>query len=170
MAQETLDHTLNSDLGREMAKLNAMLTELYNNGGGGGALTGTSVAVTGAATSATMTATGLGTVGSLTVDTGTKTATATAGAATLAKNSGVITTEALTTAAAAAYTLTLTNSTIAATDIVLASVQNGTNTQGIPVISRVTPGSSSVVILVHNLHASEALNGTLKISFVVFQA
>ncbi len=98
------------------------------------------------------------------------TATATSGAATLNKRSGKITSEALTTAAAAAYTLTLTNSAIAATDIVLVSVANGTNTQGIVVPGRVTPGNGSVVILIENQHASQALNGTLVISFVAFKA
>jgi hypothetical protein len=99
----------------------------------------------------------------------TKTATASSGAATLNTPAGVITSEALTTAAAAADTLTLTNSKIAAADQVLASVQNGSNTQGIPVVGRVTPGAGSVVILVYNLHASQALNGTLKIAFVVIK-
>lgn len=95
------------------------------------------------------------------------TASATAGAATLSKQCGVITSEALTTAAAGAYTLTLTNTLVAATSIVLVTFANGTNTQGTLELSRVTPGSGSVVILIRNSHASEALNGTIKISFLV---
>lgn len=111
------------------------------------------------------------TVLALTIDTGTKTAAATAGAATLAKRSGKITSEALTTAQDALYTLTLTNSTIAAADVVLASVANGTNTQGTPIIVRVTPAAGSVVIVIANKHATaEALNGTLVISFLVIKA
>lgn len=98
---------------------------------------------------------------------GTKTASATAGAATLNQPSGVVTSEALTTAAAATYTLTLTNSKIAATDIVLASVGNGTNSAGTPDLCSVTPAAGSVVIVVRNSHASAALNGTLKIAFAV---
>lgn len=97
----------------------------------------------------------------------TKTATALAGAATLSTTSGVITSEALTTAAAAAYTLTLTNTKIAAADHMFAAVRNGTNTQGIPVVGRVTPAAGSATILIWNLHASEALNGTIKIDFMV---
>lgn len=97
--------------------------------------------------------------------------TATAGAATLFGTSGKITTEALTTAQDAIYTLNLTNTAIAAGDIVLASVANGTNTQGSPVVTRVQPAAGSVVILVANLHASaQALNGTLVVSFVVVKA
>lgn len=95
------------------------------------------------------------------------TASATAGAATLSKQAGVITSEALTTAAGAAYTLTLTNTLIAATSIVLASFQNGTNTQGTLVLGLVTPGAGSATIVVRNTHATEALNGTIKISFLV---
>lgn len=98
---------------------------------------------------------------------GTKTASATAGAATLNQPSGVVTSESVTTAAAATYTLTLTNSKIAATDIVLASVGNGTNSAGTPEICSATPANGSVVIVIRNAHASAAFNGTLKISFVV---
>lgn len=113
---------------------------------------------------------GLSTTGSQKVDTGTKTAAATAGAATLNKNSGVITSEALTTAAGASYTLTLTNSVIAATDQVFASVQYGTATTGSPAVVTVTPGAGSVVIVVQNISAATALNGTIKIAFVRFAA
>lgn len=117
----------------------------------------------------TASTTGLATLASAKVDTGTKTAAATAGAATLAKNAGVITSEALTTAAGASYTLTLTNTTIAAADQVMASVAFGTSTTGSPVVTLVTPAAGSVVIVVQNVHASAALNGTIKISFLVLK-
>lgn len=95
-------------------------------------------------------------------------ATATTGAATLSDWAGVVTTESLTTAQNAIYTLTLTNTKIAAADIVLVSVANGSNTQGTPMLGLVTPAAGSCEIKVINKHASaEALNGTLKISFVV---
>lgn len=97
------------------------------------------------------------------------TATATGGAATLSKMSGVITTASLTTAAGSAYTLTLTNTKVAAADIVLASVQNGSNSQGVPVVGRITPSAGSVTIEIRNEHASQALNGTLKISFAIIK-
>jgi hypothetical protein len=99
------------------------------------------------------------------------TATATAGAATITNRFGKVTTEALTTAQNGVYTLTITNTTIRATDIVLASVANGTNTQGSPVVTRVSPGNGTLVILVANLHASaQALNGTLVVSFAALGA
>ncbi len=98
-------------------------------------------------------------------------ATAVAGAATLNAQTGKITSEALTTAQNAIYTLTLTNNQIAAADIVIATVANGTNTQGSPVVTRVQPAAGSVVILVPNLHASaQALNGTIVVSFQVIKA
>lgn len=98
-------------------------------------------------------------------------ATASAGAATLNDSAGKVTTEALTTAQDATYTLTLTNDQIAAADIVLVSIANGTNTQGTPLLRRVTPAAGSVVITVINAHATaEALNGTLVISFVVVKS
>jgi len=96
------------------------------------------------------------------------TATATAGAATLNNQTGVVTSEALTTAAGANYTLTLTNSRVGTGALVLASVANGTNTTVEPIITRVTPGSGSVVIIVRNVHASAALNGTIKIAYFVY--
>ena len=98
-------------------------------------------------------------------DTGT--ASATSGAATLNKQRGTITSEALTTAAGSTYTLTLTNSKVAATSQVMASADNGTNTQGELTVQRVTPASGSVVILLKNTHATDAYNGTVKINFLV---
>lgn len=118
---------------------------------------------------------GLTVTGAITATTGLSatmvTGTAVAGAVTVTGREGKITSEALTTAQNAIYTLTITNTSIAAADIVLASVANGTNTQGSPVVTRVTPAAGSVVILVANLHASaQALNGTIVVSFLVIKA
>lgn len=98
-------------------------------------------------------------------------AAATTGAATLNALHGKVTSEALTTAQNAIYTLTLTNDQIAAGDIVLASVANGTNTQGTPMLGRVTAGAGQVVVQVINKHATaEAFNGTVVVSFSVIKA
>lgn len=158
MARVALDTTLNQNMGTQLGSINDMMTELY---------AASSTTPTPSVT--TLTASGLITGGSLALDTGTKTASATGGAATLNKDAGVITSEALTTAAGATYTLTLTNSSIAAADQVFASVQYGTATAGMPCITRVTPGSGSVVIIVQNIHASAALDGTIKIAFMVLK-
>lgn len=96
------------------------------------------------------------------------TATATAGAATLnSAGSGIITSEALTTIGGSDYTLTLTNNMIGAGDVVLASVQNGTNTAGALFLGPVQPAAGSVVITVRNGSGQGSLNGTIKIGFMV---
>lgn len=156
MAQQALDPTGNESRGTMISKIIAMFTELY-----AASSTTPNPALT------TLSTSGLATIDSMKLDTGTKTAAATAGAATLNKSAGVITSEALTTAGLAAYTLTLTNSRIAAADQVMVSLQNGTNSQGTPMVGLVTPGAGSVVIIINNVHASQALNGTLKIAYSV---
>lgn len=169
MARISLDPTLNGDLGQMIAALNTMLAELYEQAGVGGTLDVTAINATGAVVGGSLSTTGAGSVGSLQLDTGTKTATATAGAATLNKDAGVITSEGLTTVAGAEYTLTITNSAIAAADQVFASVANGTNTKGPIRITTITPGSGSVVIKVQNGHATDPLDGTIKVAFAVLK-
>lgn len=102
------------------------------------------------------------------VDVDNGTGLSTAGAATVNTQVGQITTEALVTAAAATYTMTLTNSLIKATSIVLATVGKGTATTGEPVIQFLTPAAGSAVILVRNVSVATALNGTITINFAVF--
>ena len=79
---------------------------------------------------------------------------------------GIITTESLTTAAAAVEERTLTNSFIAAGSNVIVNMIGGTNTRYavIPYVKTVAAGSA--VIEFTNAHAS-ALNGTLVYSFLV---
>jgi hypothetical protein len=112
--------------------------------------------------------TALQTIGILAAD-GTTTASATAGAATLSQAIGTVTSEAVTTAAGADYTLTLTNTLITASSYLCVTVDNGTNTTAGLAVGRVTPASGSATILVRNTHASAALNGTIKIRFVILQ-
>lgn len=96
------------------------------------------------------------------------TATAAAGAATLNKvQSGTITSESLSTAAAAEYTLTLTNDLITTSSIILASAGLGSSTAGTPGLGGVTVSSGKVVITVTNLHSANAFNGTIKVAFVI---
>ena len=103
------------------------------------------------------------------LDVATGTATSTAAAATINAQTGLITTEALTTAAAATYTFTLTNAAITANSIVLVTVGKGTATAGEPAVHFVTPAAGSCVILIRNDAAVAALNGTIKIGFKVEQ-
>ena len=103
--------------------------------------------------------------GSILLDRGT--ATSTAGAATINHQAGVITTEALTTAAASAYAFTLTDSRITAASIVQLQLMGGTNTtRGLEL--RAIPGSGVATISIYNNNvAGTALNGTLIFGFVV---
>jgi hypothetical protein len=98
------------------------------------------------------------------------TATATAGAATLNNRFGKVTSESLSTAAGALYTLTITNSQISATDQVMASVGYGTANAGTPNVARVEPAAGSLVIVIQNIHGSAALNGTIKVAYASFPA
>lgn len=104
------------------------------------------------------------------LDTGTKTATATGtttATATLNKMAGKITSASLTTAAGGTWVLTLTDSSIAAADQVLASV--ATAGTGMPMVANVVPAAGSVVITVQNIHASAAFNNTIVLSFAVLK-
>lgn len=98
-------------------------------------------------------------------------ATASSGAATCNDYQGRVTSEALTTAQNAIYTLTITNSKIAAADLVFASVHYGTATAGTPMIGMITPAAGSVVIQVINKHATAvAFDGTIVVDFFVHKA
>lgn len=97
------------------------------------------------------------------------TATASAGAATCNTLIGQITTESLTTAAAAEYTLTLTNTKIDAGDMVLASV-DAASSAGTPGIGGCTVTADQVVITVTNLHAADAFDAAIKINFMVVKS
>lgn len=105
-----------------------------------------------------------------TLDADSGTAAASSNAGTISKMAGKLTTEALTTAGLAGQVLTITNTTVAATDHIFCSVANGTNTQGAPGIGLVAPGSGSFTVDLRNRHATEAFNGTLVVSFFVVKA
>jgi hypothetical protein len=96
------------------------------------------------------------------------TATSTAAAATVNAQQGQITTEALTTAGAATYTFTLTNTYIKAGSVVLFSVGKGTATAGALVPTYVTCSAGSCVAIFQNTTAATAVNGTVTLNFVVF--
>lgn len=98
------------------------------------------------------------------------TAAASGNAATINARAGKLTSASLTTAAGAAQTLTITNTMVAAVDIVLCAMTNGTNAAGTPMLGQVTPGSGSFTAEVRNIHASAAFNGTISLSFLVLKA
>lgn len=101
-------------------------------------------------------------------DAGTDTAVGTGGTstATVSKQSGVITSGAITTAAAADHVMTVTNTLVTATSKIVASIHKNGST-GWPVITSIEPGAGSFVIRITNMHASAAFNAALKIAFRV---
>ncbi len=103
--------------------------------------------------------------GQLLLDRGT--ATSTAAAATINHQTGVVTTEALTTAAASAYSFTYTNSRITTASVVLVQLMGGSNTtRGIEI--QAVPGAGSATLSFFNNNvAASALNGTLIFGVVV---
>jgi len=94
----------------------------------------------------------------------TATATGTGGTstATLSKPIGVITTDAITTAAAADHVMTVTNTGVTTASIINVTVNKNAST-GWPVITSVEPGPGSYVIRITNAHASAAFNAALKL-------
>lgn len=98
----------------------------------------------------------------------TVTATGTGGTstATLSESAGVVTTDAITTAAAANHVMTITNTKVAVGDIILLSQQGGTTSTGTPLFSAVA-GAGTIVVTIMNKHASAAFNAALVFAFLV---
>ena len=97
---------------------------------------------------------------------GASTGTASSGAVTLSRQCGLITSESLSTAVAATYTLTITNTLVTATTPVQASAFLGSSTAGHVQVVSVTPAAGSVVIVVKNT-GTAAISGTIFVPFFV---
>ena len=95
------------------------------------------------------------------VSPGAGTATAVSGAATLNASSGVVTSESLSTATT--YALTLTNSAIKATSVVLAQATENTSPAAVTLKSTVVTAGQVVLSF-----TMSSYSGTLGISFAVF--
>ena len=101
---------------------------------------------------------------SLTLDKGT--GTESSNAVTISKQAGVITTVGLTTTQFNTETITLTNTLIGTSSVVIASIMGGSNTTpGVTVSATAGSGTSTIVLTNTN---SAALNGTVIIGFAVF--
>lgn len=95
------------------------------------------------------------------------TAAALAGAAAANGATALITSEALTTAAGSIYTLTLTDTYIKADSVVLAMVELGSSTTGIPQVVDTKVTAGQVVVRVKNIDGAAAFNGTIKVGVFV---
>lgn len=89
--------------------------------------------------------------------------------ATINSVAGSQTSATLTLGAAASQSITITNSYVTTSSIVMANLEYSgtTGTNGIPVISETVVSNGQVVFVVTNVGAN-ALNGTVTIKFVVF--
>ncbi len=133
---------------------------------GTASLTSSNLSGVGGVGCASVTATGAVSGGSFVVS-AKATGTEAANAVTASGTAGVITTSALTTAAAGTYAVTWTNTFIAADSVVLVTLMGGTNTTpGVQVSATAGAGTSSITIT-NNDVAAAALNGTLILGFVV---
>lgn len=87
---------------------------------------------------------------------------------TLSKSTGAITTNNTSLAAGASATFTVTNTVVAATDVVVLSIKSGqTNKETTAHVSAVAAGSFGITV--HNKHASTAETGSIVINFTVIK-
>lgn len=77
----------------------------------------------------------------------------------------VLTTPSTSITSSSTYSITITDSLATVGDIVLWSIGNGSNTQGVPVAASATPSAGGITFVIANAHVSQALNGTLKIVY-----
>lgn len=88
---------------------------------------------------------------------------------TLNKVTGQITTDATSLAAGAEATFTVTNSAVAATDVVVVCAASGqTSATSVPVVTAVAAGSFDITLT--NLNASTADTGAMVINFCVIKS
>ena len=106
--------------------------------------------------------------GAAVVEAETAAVTLSSNAGTLSKRMGLITTEALTTAAGVAVTLTITNTLCALTDLIRVWRQGGTSDEGTEIFYAI-PGDGSFTILLENRHASAAFDGTFIFGFEIIK-
>jgi len=89
----------------------------------------------------------------------------TASIAALIAKDGSFTTASLTTAGLTTVDLTPTVAGLTASNKAVATITGGTNTQGIAVVLKAVCTTNTLTVTMRNLHATEALNGTLIIAY-----
>lgn len=90
-----------------------------------------------------------------------------ANAVTASGNAGVITTSALTTAGAANYAITWTNTKITSTSVGTFTIQGGTNNATQNITFTFVPGAGTATLTIYNNTAATALNGTILIGYTI---
>jgi hypothetical protein len=104
------------------------------------------------------------------VDSSTTTASGTGGTstATLSKMAGIITTDAITTAAGGSHVMTITNTLVAAGDLIIGWLVGGANTR-VGIQLETVAASSAITATIKNNNAA-AINGTVIFGFLVLKA
>jgi len=126
----------------------------------------------GTAFSGTVTTSGaLSLRGNLVSNSGTTSATGNpAGATTFNGIAGRITTENVTQAPQGTYSLAISNTAISNTDVIFASVANGTNTGGAVALGTVLAATGKVTIAIVNaLVTGTSFNGTMVVTFLALK-
>lgn len=90
--------------------------------------------------------------------------TASSNAVTTTAQGGVVTTESLTTAAAATQAITINKAGVVASDQAFANVAGGTNTRAV-IVQSVVCATGTITVTLRNIEASNALNGTVKFNW-----
>jgi len=95
------------------------------------------------------------------------TGTVTTASGTLNVDAGTLVTPSWTVVAGSTGTITLLNNQLHASSVVSLELYNGSNSQGTPVITNFVKSEGQIVITITNAHATLALNGSLKLDFIV---
>ena len=86
---------------------------------------------------------------------------------TINKQSGIVTTDTLLTAAGEPYTLIIQNSLVSTTSKVLMTMNGDNTSSGIAMFINAVPLTGVIYVVIRNIHASDALNSWVKLSFLV---
>lgn len=101
---------------------------------------------------------------------GTATQTSQGQALTVNNGAGILNLTTLTLTANGVTTINLSNNRVRAGDMLLVTLDSNTNSTGIPIISDAKiNGSGSILINIRNLSGSAALNGALRIYFLLLR-
>jgi hypothetical protein len=88
-------------------------------------------------------------------------------AVSVTAQAGIITTVSATTAADSATQFTVNHPDVNANSVVFANIMNYAGSAGLPSLYIDNPSTGSFVVTIQNHHASAALNGALKISYLI---
>ncbi len=145
----------------------ATATELNHSAG---VTLGTAIASKAVTTDASINVAGLNSVGLAVIDADSGVHSLTSHAVTTTKYFAVITTEALTTAAAASQAFVITKAGVAAGDLAFVQACGGTNSATQDITFTAVTTTNTITVTVYNNTVATSLNGTLKFNLMVVKA